>query len=198
MTRSQITKHLLSTLSDESNPITHSDAYERAEHIVSASTGHQVSNGGHNRIASNRRAYLDDRAEKLAVQKGETKGAPTDSQVLRGVRIYINGYLRGTTDIELKRLAARAGATTLPTPSGATHIVTSMPLSGSKTHKFLTGKARAPAQVVQPEWVTESIDAGKRLSERRYAVVQDKTTRTMFDFAGTTGDSAGTKNSDSN
>ncbi|KAL1747663.1 hypothetical protein HDZ31DRAFT_31339 [Schizophyllum fasciatum] len=181
MTHAQITKHLLNTLSDEGNPITHSDAYDRAEHIVSASTGHQVSNGGFNRTAKNRRAYLEDRAEKLAVQKGEA--GPTESTLLRGVRIYLNGYLRGTTDIEMKRVAARAGATTLPTPSGATHIVTSMPLSGSKTQKFLTKKSRTPVQVVQPEWVMESIAAGKRLPERRYAVVEDKTTKTMYDFA---------------
>ncbi|KAL1678055.1 hypothetical protein EV122DRAFT_212679 [Schizophyllum commune] len=181
MTHSQLTKRLLSTLSEETNPITHSDAYERAEHIVSLSTGHQVSNGGFKRTATGRREYLEDRTEKLALQKSEA--APTESQLLRGVRIYLNGYLRGTTDIEMKRIAARAGATTLPTPSGATHIVTSMPLSGSKTQKFLTKKSRTPIQVVKPEWVTESIAAGKRLPEHRYAIIEDKTTKTMFDFA---------------
>lgn len=35
--------------------------------------------------------------------------------------------------------------------------------------------------VVKPEWVTESIKAGKRQSEREYAVIKDATSQNLFD-----------------
>ncbi|KAG1752652.1 uncharacterized protein EDB91DRAFT_1103689, partial [Suillus paluster] len=148
----KITKHLLNTLADESNPITHSNIYERSDHITSAAAGHQRSEargGGH------RRGYIDERSEKLEVQKHENardlrpvKIDETEGKcgVLSGVRVYINGYLAGTTDIEMKRIVAGAGGVTLHSPSGATHILTSQQLSGSKTHKHLTSK-RNPAHV---------------------------------------------------
>jgi hypothetical protein len=55
--------------------------------------------------------------------------------------------------------------------SGATHILTSQQLSGSKTHKFLHGQARSKAHVVRPEWVHDSIDAGKKRAEFAYRVL---------------------------
>ena len=61
------------------------------------------------------------------------------------------------------------------TASGATHILTSMELSGSKTQKFLTSKSRNNVQVVRPQWVFDSILARKRLSERSYAVIKPTT-----------------------
>jgi len=66
-----------------------------------------------------RRAYLDERSDKLGVQKHEnaqdlraTKGDESDG-VLSGVRVYIGGYLAGTTDIEMKRIVTGAGGVTL-------------------------------------------------------------------------------------
>ncbi|OJA13815.1 hypothetical protein AZE42_00492 [Rhizopogon vesiculosus] len=176
----KITKHLLDTLADQSNPITHSNIYERSDHVVSAASGHQRSEmrgGGH------RRAYFDERSEKLQVQKNENardlRPLKRDESrekggVLSGVRIYIGGYLAGTTDIEMKRIVAGAGGVTLFSPSGATHILTSQQLSGSKTHKHLTSKARNPAHVVRPEWVFESLRAGRKLREWEFAVVKSE------------------------
>jgi len=73
--------------------------------------------GGH------RRAYLNERSEKLDVQKQENaqdirpvkqeESAKGKGSVLSGVRVYINGYLAGTTDIEMKRIVAGAGGVTL-------------------------------------------------------------------------------------
>lgn len=73
--------------------------------------------GGH------RRAYLNERSEKLDVQKQENARnlrpvkreelAKGKDSVLRGVRVYIDGYLAGTTDIEMKRIVAGAGGVTL-------------------------------------------------------------------------------------
>ncbi|KAG0709772.1 hypothetical protein DFH29DRAFT_885730 [Suillus ampliporus] len=175
----KITKHLLNTLADESNPITHSNIYERSDHITSVATGHQRSEmrgGGH------RRGYLDERSEKLKVQKHENardlclvERDEGKCGVLSGVRVYINGYLAGTTDIEMKRIVAGAGGVTLHSPSGATHILTSQQLSGSKTHKHLTSK-RNPAHVVRPEWVFESVRAGRRLREWEFAAIRPEST----------------------
>lgn len=45
------------------------------------------------------------RHRKLADQLPET----SDTHVLRNVRVYINGYLDNTTDIEMKRIVTLAG-----------------------------------------------------------------------------------------
>lgn len=71
-----------------------------SEHIVSFATGHQVSEGRKHQG----REYAEQRKEKL---KGQQNSAP--SGVLGGTRIYIDGYLEGTTDIEMKRIIAEAG-----------------------------------------------------------------------------------------
>ncbi|KAI6047437.1 hypothetical protein EDC04DRAFT_622229 [Pisolithus marmoratus] len=172
---SEVTKHLLRTLSDESNPITHSNIYERSDTVVSATTGHQR---GERRGHCGARQYFDDRNKKLAAQREEE---PTTG-VLRGVRVYISGYISSTTDIEMKRIVALAGGTTVRVPSGATHILTSQQLSGSKTHKLLTSKRGNLVHVVKPEWVTDCIKAGKRLQESRYAVALASTTRNLVDM----------------
>ncbi|KAG6378712.1 hypothetical protein JVT61DRAFT_12984 [Boletus reticuloceps] len=105
---SSITKHLLNTLSDSSNPITHSNIYERSDTVVSATTGHQRGEGRTPHGVS-AKAYFEDRSRKLSIQRRDEfpKG------VLGNVRVYIDGYLSGTTDIEIKRIIAQAGGTTL-------------------------------------------------------------------------------------
>ncbi|KAI0353537.1 hypothetical protein OH77DRAFT_1427229 [Trametes cingulata] len=174
---SALTKHLLNTLGDESNPITHSDIYQRSDHICSAATGHQRSEG-----RGPQKSYWQARTKKLANQLPEkpTEGA----QVLRNVRIYINGYLEDTTDIEMKRIVTLAGGQVMHTASGATHILTSQQLSGAKTQKLLTSKSKHIVHVVRPEWVTDSIAAGKRLSEREYSVIKTINALKITDMFG--------------
>ncbi|KIM68832.1 hypothetical protein SCLCIDRAFT_897603 [Scleroderma citrinum Foug A] len=164
------------TLSDESNPITHSNIYERSDTVVSAAAGHQR---GERRGRGDGKQYFEDRNKKLHLQRNQEQSS---SGVLRNIRVYIGGYLSGTTDIEMKRIIALAGGTTLPTSSGATHILTSQQLSGLKTHKVLTSKSRNLVHVVKPEWVTDSISLGKRLPESRYAVIPSSTTRNLVDM----------------
>ncbi|KAJ7178995.1 hypothetical protein C8R46DRAFT_1072118 [Mycena filopes] len=172
-----VSKFLLSTLSNESNPITHSDSGENSIFVFSTATGHQVSEG-----QGNRRLYLQDRARKINVQTAAAADNATP-QVLVNVKCYINGFLEGTTDLEMKRSIMSAGGQVLPTASGATHILTSQHLSGSKTHHLLTSKSRSRApHVVKPEWVTDSIAAGKRRSERSYTVVKDATTKNLLEM----------------
>lgn len=76
------------------------------------------------------------------------------------------------------------------TPSGATHILTSQHLNGSKTHKLLTGKAKVKPHVVRPEWVTESIKAGKRLVERHYSVIKDASVSSLVGMLSVPGSSS--------
>ncbi|KZT12565.1 uncharacterized protein LAESUDRAFT_640306 [Laetiporus sulphureus 93-53] len=171
-----LTKHLLSTLTDSNNPITHSDIYERSDHISSAASGHQRSER-----RMNQKTYWDSRKEKLAQQLPE-KPMARECNVLRNVRVYIDGYLAGTTDIEMKRIVTLAGGRVLYTASGATHILTSQQLSGSKTHKLLTTRKRVKAHVVKPEWITDSIQAGRRLPEREYSAIKDMTCKNLFDM----------------
>jgi len=177
---SAITKHLLTTLPEESNPITHSDIYQRSDHISSVATGHQRSE---RRV--NQKNYWESRNEKLAQQLPE-KPSGSEGNVLRGVRVYINGYLDGTTDIEMKRIVTLAGGQVMHTASGATHILTSQQLSASKTHKLLTTRSKIKVQVVKPEWITDSIEAGKRMQEREYAVIKDTTITNLTDMLGAT------------
>jgi hypothetical protein len=54
----------------------------------------------------NRSLYLSDRSKKLKEQLAR----PVDSKkVLSGVKIWIDGYLDGTTDIAMKDTVKRAG-----------------------------------------------------------------------------------------
>ena len=126
--------------------------------------------------------------------------------------MYINGYLEDTTDIEMKRIVALAGGQvqyvrSVPqgvlsanvryrrTASGATHILTSQQLNGSKTHKHLTSKMKSVVHVVRPEWVTDCIAAGKRLSERNYAVIQNASAAKITDMFQTGGSGSGKSDS---
>jgi hypothetical protein len=68
-------------------------------------------------------------------------------------------------------------------PSAATtHIITSQQLSGSKTQKILSSKSTKRVHVVNPNWIFDSIDAGRRMPERQYLIIKDKTTNTLKDF----------------
>lgn len=69
------------------------------DHVVSAATGHQRSE-----LRPSRQQYFSLRSKKI-----EEQTAAAEMKVLSGVRVYINGYLRDTTDIEMKRIVAEAG-----------------------------------------------------------------------------------------
>ncbi|TFK29367.1 hypothetical protein FA15DRAFT_632387 [Coprinopsis marcescibilis] len=168
--REVLNQVLLQTLGSKSNPITHSDIVERSDVVVSTSTGHQVSDGGN--LA--RKQYFARRESKLRLQQaGSSSEIP---QIFANLRIYINGYLEDTTDIEIKRLIAESGGKVVSTSSRCTHIVTSSGLSGSKSQKYLRAKSHIP-YIVKPAWVIESHGSGKRRSEAPYSVKVDRSTR---------------------
>ncbi|KDR83601.1 hypothetical protein GALMADRAFT_235869 [Galerina marginata CBS 339.88] len=172
---SNITKGLLNTLADASNPITHSNIADRTEHIVSFATGHQVAEGRRNEIA-----HTADRVVKLQRQQEDIKADPGGG-VLKDTKIYINGYLESTTDIEIKGLVSQAGGQVVFSASQCTHIVTSRALSASKIDRILSRKGRRNSvYVVKPEWVLDSISIGRRRPERTYAIV--RTSNTLQNF----------------
>lgn len=78
--------------------------YILSDHIVSAATGHQRSDGR----GQVNKGYMASRSAKLRSQLPERLEGP-EGEILRGVRIYINGYLEDTTDIEMKRIVTLAG-----------------------------------------------------------------------------------------
>lgn len=189
--------------------------------MESTATGHQRSDSRINRTVylKHRREKLKNQQESPAPSttastsrppskiQSSTSTSPATSKlkgdeslktkklVMQGVRVYINGYLCDTTDIEMKRTVTLAGGQVLfvlsllhtppinsisrvepsLTPSNATHILTSQGLNGSKTHRHLTKNARNKVHIVKPEWVVDSINAGKRLPERHYTVVINHT-----------------------
>lgn len=163
---STINKRLLATLGDPSNPITHSDIGNRSDRVISTSTGHQVAED-----RPDRRLSSIDREKKLILQRG-CKNSTLERKVLSNVRVYINGYLSCTTDIEMKRLVVEAGGHIQLAASRCTHVVTSHGLNASETHIFLTKNRRNKIHIVKPEWVIDSIAAGRRRPERLYSAIQ--------------------------
>jgi hypothetical protein len=171
-------------------------------------TGHQRSEGRRH----HEKEYLEDRKKKLSDQRFQNARTSTSTergvterlggsraQILDRVRVYIDGYLDNMTDIEMKRIVTSAGGrimlvSPLPpfshrphccdrgTAAGATHILTSQQLSASKTHKILTTKSRHKVHVVKPEWVVDSLNAGKRRSERDYSVIKVAGDRSLLDM----------------
>lgn len=173
---STINKRLLATLGDPSNPITHSDIGNRSDRVISTSTGHQVAED-----RPDRRLYSIDREKKLILQRG-SKNSALERKVLSDVRVYINGYLSCTTDIEMKRLVVEAGGHVQSTASRCTHVVTSQGLNASKTHIFLTKNRRNKIHIVKPEWVIDSVAAGRRRPERLYSAIAQPFSKTLFFF----------------
>ena len=164
------------------------------DQVFSTSTGHQVSDG-----RRGQRFYFEDRKHKLARQR-EANSSNDGPKIFRNVRAYINGFLDNTTDIEIKRIITQYGGQTVyaqapshsefnltyqcasSTASGCTHILTSQQLSGSKTHKILTTKTRIKVHVVKPEWVIDSVKAGRRKLEQDYSVIKITTMKNVQDL----------------
>lgn len=175
LSSSALNKFLLNTLAHPSNPITHSDIGQRSDHVFFASTGHQVSEGRR----GGQRLWSEDREHKLARQR-EANSSSNMPQIFHNVRVYINGFLDNTTDIEMKRIIMQCGGQIVHTASTCTHILTSQQLSGSKTHKILTTKTKV--HVIKPEWVIDSVKAGRRKLEREYSVIKITTMKNLQDI----------------
>jgi urease accessory protein UreH len=78
-----------------------------SDHVSTAATGHQRAE---ERV--NRRLYLQDRERKLEQQIIAVEDKASGG-ILSGCRIYIDGYLEDTTDMEMKRTISLAGGQVL-------------------------------------------------------------------------------------
>jgi hypothetical protein len=58
-------------------------------------------------------------------------------------------------------------------------------LSGSKSEKFLTTKSKVKCHVVRPEWLFDSIKAGKKKNEWNYSVIKNETQGSLDGFLKT-------------
>jgi len=68
------------------------------------------------------------------------------------------------------------------TASGATHILTSQQLSGSKTERSLTTKSRVKYHVVRPEWLFDSVKAGTKKNEWNYSIIKNEAQGSLDGF----------------
>ncbi|KAL2850576.1 BRCT domain-containing protein [Aspergillus pseudoustus] len=109
--------------------------------------------------------------------------APSESTILRGAIVYINGQTAPmVSDHKLKQLLVAHGATlALSLSRRVTHVITGKPNSGpgrgaggglaaGKIQKEIQRGGWRGMRIVGVEWVLESIKAGKRLPETKFVV----------------------------
>ena len=78
---------------------------DRTDHYVTFASGHQVAQ---ERI--HQAAYITYREDKLQIQHEANNSIGDNNNALfKGVKVYINGYLEGTTDIEVKKVVVQCG-----------------------------------------------------------------------------------------
>lgn len=97
--RTQLERVRRYVIVDDDGDISHSNLLDR---VVSTASGHQVAEE-----RMDRQLYLEDRKRKLADQR--EKCSDPRGLILRYTRIYIDGYLEGETDIEIKRMITLGG-----------------------------------------------------------------------------------------
>ncbi|KAJ8350323.1 hypothetical protein SKAU_G00254530 [Synaphobranchus kaupii] len=109
---------------------------------------------------------LDEQFKQDAPREKQKEGA--GSEIFRGVAIYVNGYTDPTAD-ELRRLMMLHGGQfhVYYSRSKTTHIIATN-LPNNKIQELRTEK------VVRPEWITDSIKAGRLLSCLQYQLYRPK------------------------
>ncbi|GAA97265.1 uncharacterized protein L969DRAFT_84299 [Mixia osmundae IAM 14324] len=157
---------VLKTLGKVNNPVTHSDVYSRTIHIVSCTTGHQMQNGpGGGSVPGWNKA----RAIKIKQQADERI-----NDIFARVSVYFNGYTgEDLSNQQLKRLLEQGGGrwSFAFGKRHITHVVTATGLSGSKADKELNAR-KSSTYIVRPEWIVDSVAAGRRLPESMFGVLE--------------------------
>ncbi|BGP07607.1 deoxycytidyl transferase [Rhodotorula toruloides] len=112
--------------------------------------------------------YMRNKRKKLQVQnKAMLEDGEEKQQILRGLRVYINGFTDGVTLPELIELLVQHGGEYVPyldKKSLVTHIVASN-LTPSKRKEFASYK------VVKHDWLVESVKARKLLDWREFSLL---------------------------
>ncbi|GIQ81373.1 hypothetical protein KIPB_002321 [Kipferlia bialata] len=126
--------------------------------------------------------YWDHRTKKF-----DKQGVTEKTTLFRGLSFYINGRTLGVTNYEAlgKIIQSNGGLVTPNLSSRVTHVIASN-LCRSKMSKHLAkmgAEQRRHISVVKPEWVLDSVQQQRRLSEFKYRAVSDKSkgTRTGID-----------------
>ncbi|KAJ7772122.1 hypothetical protein DFH07DRAFT_937776 [Mycena maculata] len=122
--------------------------------------------------------YAHRKRAKLQIQNSEITAAGTQSQILKGIAVYINGYTEPSIQ-ELRALLVLHGGVFQPyldKKSIVTHIVTCV-LTEAKMREFKNMK------VVYPTWLTESVKAGTLLPWRDFIFVQGAPPASMPRYA---------------
>ncbi|KAJ7274282.1 hypothetical protein B0H12DRAFT_1066406 [Mycena haematopus] len=108
--------------------------------------------------------YMSRKRAKLQIQNSEINTGAAETQIFKGVAIYVNGWTSPSVQ-EIRSLLVRNGGVFEPylaKHSMVTHIVTCT-LTEAKIQEFKNMK------VVRPEWLTESVKAGILLPWRDFA-----------------------------
>ncbi|XP_038061911.1 DNA repair protein REV1-like [Patiria miniata] len=121
--------------------------------------------------------YMNAKKQKLAEQftedtprNIEIAGAATGSRIFDGVTIHVNGYTVPSSD-ELKRLMMLHGGMFhhYYSKTKVSHIIaTRLPYAKIKELR--------DEKIVKPEWITDSIKAGKLLPDNPYQLYTNRTT----------------------
>nr|XP_033331217.1 DNA repair protein rev1 isoform X2 [Megalopta genalis] len=119
--------------------------------------------------------YMAAKAAKLEEQfrNEATKEFKDASNIMEGVSIFVNGYTDPSAD-ELRRLMMAHGGTYhhYMRPKATTHIIASN-LPYSKIVLFR--KSQNPMPICKPEWIVDSIKAGRLLNFQKYLLYSNCT-----------------------
>ncbi|XP_014598624.1 PREDICTED: DNA repair protein REV1 [Polistes canadensis] len=119
--------------------------------------------------------YMEAKKTKLEEQFHEEaqKEYKDPSNLFKGISIFVNGYTDPTAD-ELRQLMMEHGGTYhhYMRPTITTHIIASnLPYSKIVLHR----KAQCPMPICKPEWIIDSIKAGKVLNYENYLLLTNCT-----------------------
>ncbi|RSH76671.1 uncharacterized protein EHS24_005418 [Apiotrichum porosum] len=192
--RSRVTERMLNSLNNDKNPITHSDAFQRTQHVHSCSTGHQQRGGDRGFWNQARDANVKPIAQEHTYWSVRTANVEANARakatnVLAGCVIAINGPTGSkVSNLQLQNLITANGGRYVPHQSRrCTHVVAAR-LSGTKAQKHINGQGSRGAamrtQVVKVEWVLDCVAQGKRISEAGYGVVEDPSQKNLFTAFG--------------
>ncbi|WVO13999.1 hypothetical protein L204_101624 [Cryptococcus depauperatus] len=182
MSRARVTEKMMRTLGREENPITNSDLPKRSDHVISCAIGHQR--------AEQRGATMNMTYAKVRTAQLETQSRAKKTGLFKGCLFYFTGSTGPkVSSLQLRNLISENGGcfTTIQT-SACTHIIANNGLSGSKTQKHLDlqggRRSSSQARIVRVEWLLDSVDKGRKLSEAGYGTVKHPTQPDLFDTIG--------------
>ncbi|OQR73029.1 DNA repair protein REV1-like [Tropilaelaps mercedesae] len=117
--------------------------------------------------------YMKAKIQKLEIQfQADNRQFEKKSDIFKGVSIHVNGYTQPPAD-ELRRLIGTHGGSFMNYfVQGTNHFVICCNLSKAKKADWLR-------HAVKPEWIVDSIKAGRRLAVADYYLEKK---RTVFDY----------------